>query len=180
MGGRQRLVLGTIILAMAASPGPAAAQPAPAAEAACPADAAPLPPELAGWTARTPLAAAADVPGLAGARLTIGGAVDLSLLPTPRLHYALRPENPGGSVSNGGMASFAVEREGRYRVAISSAAWIDVVRDGAVVASVVHGRGPACSGIRKMVDFTLQPGDYVLQIAGSGSPAISVLVARLP
>jgi len=159
-----------------------AAHPALAQQAQpdCPADAAPLPAELSDWANRTTLAAAADAAGLAGATLAIGKPVDLTLLPTPNVRYAVRPENPGGSVSNGGLVGFAVERAGTYRIALGSAAWIDVIRDGAAVTSVAHGRGPACSGIRKMVDFALQPGSYALQIAGNGSPSLAVMIARLP
>jgi hypothetical protein len=159
-----------------------AASPAPAQQAQpnCPADAVPLPAELSGWSSRTGLTAAPDAAGLAGTTLAIGKAVDLALLPTPSVRYALRPENPGGSVSNGGLVGFTVDRPGTYRIALGSAAWIDVVRDGASETSVAHGRGPACSGVRKMVDFTLQPGSYVLQIAGNGSPSLPVMIARLP
>lgn len=64
------------------------------AEPTCPADAAPLPAELSGWASRSGLAAAADSARLESAMLTIGKAVDLSLLPTPNVRYALRPENP--------------------------------------------------------------------------------------
>lgn len=150
------------------------------AEPTCPADAAPLPAELAGWASRSGLAAAADSARLESAMLTVGKAVDLSLLKTPDVRYALRPENPGGSVSNGGFVGFSVDRSGTYRVALGSAAWIDVVRDGTAVVSVGHGRGPACSGIRKMVDFALEPGRYVLQIAGNGGQSLPVMIARLP
>lgn len=55
-----------------------------------------------------------------------------------------------------------------------------MVRDGAAVVSVGHGRGPACSGVRKMVDFALEPGRYVLQIAGNGGQSLPVMIARLP
>lgn len=166
-----------IIAAMSLAGTPAMAQ---KAEPSCPADAAPLSAELSGWTQRTGLAAAADPAAADTAMLAVGAAVDLALLPTPNVRYALRPENPGGSVSHGGLVGFAVDRAGTYRVAIGSAAWIDVVRDGVSAVSVAHGRGPACSGIRKMVDFALEPGRYVLQIAGNGGASLPVMLARLP
>ncbi len=146
----------------------------------CPGDAAPIPAELTGWQARTPLAAATDMAGLAGATIAPGKAVDLALRPTPEVRYVLRPERPGGSVSNGGMLRITIAAAGTYRVGIGSAAWLDMVRDGAALESVGHGRGPACSGIRKMVDFALQPGDYVLQLVGNGTPTMPVIVTRLP
>lgn len=169
--------MSAIVAAMLLSASPAVAQ---KAEPSCPADAAPLPAELAGWTGRAGLAAAVDPAALDTAMLAIGKGVDLSLQPTPSVRYAVRPENPGGSVSHGGLVGFAVDRAGTYRVAIGSAAWIDVVRAGTAAVSVAHGRGPACSGIRKMVDFALEPGRYVLQIAGNGGPSLPVMIARLP
>ena len=40
----------------------------------------------------------------------------------------------------------------------------------------VHGHGPDCTGIRKIVSYTLQPGDYILQLVGSGTPEMTALV----
>lgn len=166
------------LLAFAALPGAAAM--AQEAEPVCPRDAQPLPAALAGWPQRTALAAGVRANDLAAATLTPGKGVDLALRPTPEVSYALRPERPGGSVSHGGMVAFAAPEAGTYRVALGSAAWIDVVHDGQAMTSVAHGRGPACSGVRKMVDFALQPGTYILQIVGNGSAALPVMVARLP
>ena len=104
----------------------------------------------------------------------------MALLPTPNIVYPLRPEHPGGTVSYGGLLHFTVEQPGTYRVAIGSAAWIDVVQDGHAVESSAHGPGPACSGIRKMVDFPLAAGSYLLEIAGNGTAALPVLVTRQP
>ena len=57
-------------------------------------------------------------------------------------------------------------------------AWVDVVRAGRALASSAHGHGPACTGIRKIVDFRLQPGRYVLQVSGGTSASVPVLIAR--
>ncbi len=59
-------------------------------------------------------------------------------------------------------------------------AWIDVVRDGKPLESIAHGHGPACSGIRKIVDFALQPGRYLVSIDGNEAPEVSILVAAKP
>lgn len=139
-----------------------------------------LPEELGGWAERVPFTAAKDEAGARKAALTPGTAVDAALLQTSELRYALRPEKPGGSVSYGGLFRFSVKQAGVYRVALGSGAWIDVLRDGKAVESSAHGHGPDCSGIRKMVDFPLEPGDYLLQIAANGSPNLPLLVARRP
>lgn len=146
----------------------------------CPVTAAALPAELASWATPGALAAATDGATASAAGLVLGQAVDLALAPTPSVKYVLRPERPGGSVSHGGLAAFRIEKAGIYRVAIDSAAWLDVVSDGKSLESVNHGHGPDCSTVHKMVDFNLSPGAYVLQIVGNGAPKIRVLVTSAP
>lgn len=148
---------------------------------ACPTTPAALPGELSGWNQRASLAAAQDAGS--AARLTPGMGVDGTLRPTPEVRYALRPEKPGGSVSFGGIYAFTVSKAGRYRVALGSAAWIDVINASETakgLTSIAHGHGPDCSGIRKMVDFALEPGDYLLQILATADAKLPLLVARLP
>lgn len=155
---------------------------AEAQEAAQPACTAPVAPtgELAPWTTPSPLQAAGSEAGIASASLPIGRAARLALLPTPDVRYPLRPEKPGGSVSHGGLVRIDVQEAGTYRVALDSAAWIDLVRDEQAVRSTAHGHGPHCTGIRKMVDYPLTPGPYILQISANGQPQMTVLLARLP
>lgn len=165
----------------AASARPAAAQDMamPQAAPVCPRDAEPIPATLAAWTDRKPLTAATDEATLGTALLAPGTAIDLALAETPAVTYLVRPSHPGGSVSHGGMLRFTIASAGTYRVAIGSGAWLDVVAAAASLESVGHGHGPNCSGIRKMVDFALKPGSYVLQIAGNGEAHLPVLIARL-
>ena len=146
----------------------------------CQAAATALPPELAGWTARAPIAAGTRPDKLGKATLTVGKAVDAALVHTPDVRYPLRPEQPGGSVSYGGIFAFKVGHAGTYRVALGSGAWVDIVKDGKAVESAAHGHGPDCSGIHKMVDFPLEPGNYVLEIAANGQSQLPLLVAHLP
>ena len=171
-----------VVLLMMSAP-PALAQEAPMAtgQAApvCPKDAEPLPAALSGWSDRKPLVAAKDEASLGGSVLAPGIAADLALADTPAVRYVVRPAHPGGSVSHGGMLAFTAGSPGTYRIAIGSGAWIDVVRDDAALASIAHGHGPNCSGVRKMVDFVLQPGAYVLEIAGNGDAHLAVMIAKL-
>lgn len=168
--------VGCVLLASMAVAGPVLAQERP------PVCAAPVAPtgDLAAWASPGDRAAAADMAGLPAATLAIGKAVRLKLLPTPAVRYPLRPEKPGGSVSFGGLVRLHVTTPGTYRVALGSGAWIDLVAGGEAVVSTAHGHGPDCSGIRKMVDFPLETGDYTLQIAANGADAITVLAVKLP
>lgn len=144
---------------------------------ACPAVVAP-PAELSGWASPRPLDAGRDETH--AAMLTPGVAVAARLPSTRNVRYVMRPEKPGGSVSYGGVFAFTVATPGRYRIALGSAAWIDVLAQRKPAASVAHGHGPACTGIRKMVDFDLAAGRYVLQIAGNGSANLPLMVTKLP
>ncbi|EZP74432.1 hypothetical protein BV96_00522 [Sphingomonas paucimobilis] len=139
-----------------------------------------LPAPLASWRSPTPLRAAADTKAAARTTLTPGQAVTLTLRQTPKVSYAVRPAKPGGGVSYGGLASFTVAQSGTWRVALGSGAWVDVVIDGKAAESVAHGHGPNCSGIRKMVDYSLHPGRYTLQIAANGEERLTLLVTPSP
>lgn len=156
---------------------PAGAQePVPAA---CAAVAAP-PAELAAWSTPKPMQAAAHAGPSGGAALAVGQAARLTLSRTSDVHYPLRPEKPGAPASYGGFLAIDIAEAGTYRVALGTAAWVDMVRGGQAMTSIAHAHGPTCTGIRKIVDFALTPGRYTLQIARNGQPETTVLTARLP
>jgi hypothetical protein len=163
-------------LLLAAMPALAQAEPEP------PACSVPgvLPPELSAWSMLAYHDAAASPAGLAKAALTVGETARVTLLHTPAVSYRLRPEKPAAPDSYGGLLQLVVPARGTYRLVLGSRAWIDLVAPGGTpVASLAHSMGPACTGIRKMVDFTLDPGSYVVQLSGNAEPAISVLALRI-
>ncbi|PVM87404.1 homogentisate 1,2-dioxygenase [Caulobacter endophyticus] len=139
-----------------------------------------LPAELAAWGTKAPLAAATSVVSLPKAALAPGQAYTATLSPTPDVAYAVQPEKPGGTVSKGGLFSLKVETAGSYVIALGTGAWIDVLKDGAAQRSTAHGRGPACSTVRKMVTFDLTPGDYLIQISANAQAELPIMVARKP
>jgi hypothetical protein len=165
----------TTLLPAAAQDMPGMAMPA----ANCAAPAA-LPPALAGWTAKVGLASATQASGLDAAMLAPGRAANVALHPTREVSYVTQPEKPGGSVAHGGLVALSIAEAGTYQVSLSSGAWIDVLKDGAAVVSSAHAPGPPCSGIRKTVQFPLQPGRYVIQLSANADPAIQVMVSRVP
>jgi hypothetical protein len=169
---RGTLMLLAVLLALAAT------QAAPMHDGeSCPASPAALPAGMEGWS--WPSTTSAGANAASATRLAVGTAVTANLMPTPRVTYATRPDKPGGSVSSGGVFTFIVDAPGRYRVALGSGAWVDVLSGTTPAVSVAHGHGPACSTIRKMVDFDLRPGRYLLQIAGNGTPTLPLMVARV-
>ena len=152
----------------------------PAVAPKCPEEAAALPAELAPWTAPTPVTAATRPEDGGKAAIKVGAAVKAALFHTPEVTYSVRPVKPGGSVAYGGLLEVAIAEPGTYRVAIGNASWVDVVKDGEKVESIHHGGGPACSGIRKMVDYPLKKGEYIVQLSAGGEAQIGVLVVKLP
>jgi hypothetical protein len=170
-----RALAAAAFVALAA--GPTAAQPA---ASVCQSSDLGLAPSLAAWTAKIDVVSATGPAGLGPAELRVGQAARVTLHGTREVSYSAQPAKPGGSVAHGGLLGLSVDRAGTYRVVLSSAAWVDVVRDGQAVASIAHGHGPDCSTIRKMVDYPLQPGVYVLQISANADPQAAVMVTGAP
>ncbi len=165
---------------LAALPLVSAAQEMPAAKASCATMDQNLPADLAGWTAQTPLAAAARPADLGKAAITPGKAIAGDLPQTSTVKFVTQPERPGGSVSHGGMFELKIDKAGTYVIGLGSGAWIDVLKDGKPLTSTAHSPGPACSTLRKMVDFPLEPGRYVLQISANADAKLPILLAKRP
>lgn len=132
------------------------------------------------WQEARTIASARDAAGAAQAPFAVGEAVRLALHPDGEVSYVTLPKGEGEAASFGGMASFTIEQAGTYRVGLSEPVWVDVVQDGKPAATVRFGPGPACSGIRKAVSFTLTPGRHVIEISGGTTAAAGVIVERLP
>lgn len=153
-----------------------AALAAPAWASECPAPVAPTG-ELAPWTGPVPLSSASDAAHLSHSAIRPGQAVTLALHPADRVAF---PAPPGKSGGNGGLAELTIAEAGTYRVALGTSAWIDLMHGGKAVASIAHGHGAPCTGIRKIVDFPLEPGRYVLAISANQDARTQVLVAKKP
>lgn len=179
-GARTVRAVGVLALLATLAAVGASAQEMPANNASCAAMDKALPADLAAWTAQTPLAAATSSAGLAKAALTPGKAVSANLAQTPDVHFVTQPEKPGGTVSHGGMFELRIDKPGTYVIGLGSGAWIDVLKDGKAQMSSAHSRGPDCSTLRKMVDFPLEPGRYVLQISANADAKLPILLARRP
>lgn len=149
-----------------------AADPAPACDTARPA----IPPAFAGWTDGAAVSAGTR-PG-DGAAIAPGRAVAVSLHPARHLALAPAAGRTASADGNGGTLTLTVTSAGTYRIALGGRAWIDVVRSGATLESSAHGHGPACSGIRKIVDFRLEPGSYAVQLSGSAEDTVTLMVAK--
>jgi hypothetical protein len=139
-----------------------------------------LPPFLAGWTNKAGVVSATSAARAGRAMLTPGAAAQVSLHSVGEVAYPSPPGKPGAPDAYGGLVQFRVERAGTWRVALSSSAWIDVISGDQVEVSVAHAHGPACSTIRKTVDFSLKPGLYTLELSAGAEPEVRVLVGQVP
>ncbi|WP_258046302.1 hypothetical protein [Sphingomonas folli] len=165
-------------LFVAAAPIAQAPAPEPAADQRCAVARPALPAGLTGWSRRAPLAA--GISTRSAPVIVVGHGADLRLAPAEQVTPAVAPPREPDLGETAGLALFQIARAGTYRVALGDAAWIDVVRAGRALAASAHGHGPACSGIRKMVDFQLGPGRYVLQLSGTKASSLPVMIARAP
>lgn len=161
------------LLALVALPASASAQ-AAASDPACATVRVALPPELAGWSQQQPVSAGTK-PG-EGATVSIGQAALVSLHPARHLTLAPAAKAADG---NGGTLSLAITAPGTYRIALGGKAWVDLLQGDKAVASVAHAHGPRCSGVQKLIDFTLAPGTYAIQLSGSPGDSIALLAAKL-
>ena len=130
---------------------------------ACPATPVALPAEYAGWNAGVPVAAAAEPASVGDAMLPVGRGARASLQPAGALKLPVVPRKTG---PYGGLFAFEAASPGRYRVALGAGVWVEVVANGAALTSIAHGHGPACTAVRKVVDYNLKPGRYLLQVTG--------------
>jgi hypothetical protein len=144
--------------------------------AATPQCAAP-PPLAEPWTSRTQIGQARAGALAQGApSLILGKPLAAELTPADHVQFAATP-GKGAKEGFGGLFSLSLKTAARVGVALSGPAWVDVVTGTSPVASVKHGHGPDCSGIRKIVWFDLPAGRHIIQIAGSQARTIKVMAA---
>lgn len=116
------------------------------------------------------------VMGVTMGPLVVGKGAGLALQPVKKVAFAPAPSRAPKPETFGGTYQFNVAAAGTYRIALSAGAWIDVIRDDKPLKSIAHTEGPPCSRIRKIVDFTLAPGRYTLQLSGAQKMPMRVLI----
>lgn len=182
--GDLRLAMMTAILVLAAGPvaGQEASQAGGMAGGAC-AEISDrnLPADLAGWAASPVRLEAGRGAGAAPPRLPVGVVADVALHPAAEVTLHAAPEQVRTpEAPHAGMLEIDVPAKGVWRVSASTALWIDLVGPGGRQASAAFGNLAPCTGIRKVVEFPLEPGLYVLQLSGNPGPATKVMVSPRP
>jgi hypothetical protein len=80
-----------------------------------------------------------------------------------------------------GIASLKIPAPGRYRVAVDTPFWIDVVSDGALVKASDFQGQRGCSAPHKIVEFELagaQP--FVVQLSGETTDSVRLTITPSP
>lgn len=101
-----------------------------------------------------------------GLTLTLRPAADVTLA------AATRP--PRVDAPKSGVVTFTVPAAGLYQVTISADGWVDVVQDGAIVATQAHTGNRDCVGLRKSVRYKLKAGEAAIQV--TSVPADRIMV----
>lgn len=149
----------------------------PDAKPACTSTDKDIPAPWSGWASPEALKGGSGLE--TAGKLAVGRIYSAVLPASPGMSYVVPLHKPAAGNTFAGLFTLIVDKAGTYSVALSEGAWIDMApAAGAVLSSTAHGHGPACTTIQKVVDFTLQPGAYVIQI--SAAPASPIVIAIEP
>lgn len=116
-------------------------------------------------------------PGMTADAIAPGKNIALTLQPIDSVTFPAPLERKPATGTFGGVYHVTVAAAGTYRVVLQNGAWIDLVRDGKSLTSIGHMEGTPCSGIRKIVDFDLKPGTYIVQLSGAKTSQMRILIA---
>ena len=113
-----------------------------------------------------------------GTMLQLGTFYRARLQPQSAVTLATRPGKPMlDDGAHAGLLGFRVPADGRYRIAISSGHWIDVVDAGSIIESLDFQGRRGCPLVHKIVEFALPAGrDLLLQLAGGTDAEVGVLI----
>ena len=102
----------------------------------------------------------------------------LALVPDKDANFALVPQKaPSPSGYGASIGVDAPPAEGDYLITLSSEGWIDLIQNGASVASTAHSSAMNCPGMRKSVKFHLAAGaPRTIQISSAPGPGIDVAI----
>jgi hypothetical protein len=117
-------------------------------------------------------------PVLAEVPLDPGSIATVRLSPQGSLVFPIQPKPPQAPANFGAILSIDIDEPGRYHVALGAPGWVELVRDGAAVASVEHKHGEPGSGIAKIVDFDLPAGHYKVLLSGMKAGEVSISISR--
>jgi hypothetical protein len=100
------------------------------------------------------------------------------LLPAGQVSFPVAPgKTSPGEGTYAGVFTLTVPAAGKYRIAIDSAFWIDVVANGTLVAASDYEGQHDCQAPRKIVEFVLDgKKPWVLQLSGASQAAVRLTI----
>ena len=104
---------------------------------------------------------------------------ELKFSPQAAVMYSAKPAKLTlNNSAQGGLVRFRVDRDGLYRISISSGHWIDVVDDGDHLVNSKDFQGSHdCQRPHKIVEFALPAGKgFILQFSGSADPSVLMAI----
>jgi hypothetical protein len=107
-----------------------------------------------------------------------GRRYDATLVPQDQMKFPVPPaRSRGGPDAKAGLLLFRSGKAGRYRIALTSRHWIDVLHQGKAVESVAHQDGSGCEWVHKVVEFEL-PANLmlVLQLSGASDEKVGLVI----
>lgn len=106
----------------------------------------------------------------------------LALTPQANVQLPLPPgSDRGGPDKFAGLFSVEIATPGRYRIVAANGAWVDLVRDGKVLAAASFEMQTKCEGVFKVVAYDIaEGGRYLIQLNGSKTAAIGIAVTAAP
>jgi hypothetical protein len=109
--------------------------------------------------------------------LAVGTSNEIGLLPPKDVKLAVKGDRKPKPNSSAGLAALDVTKAGKLDVILSTATYVDLVRDGRVLKSTGHTDLKTCPGLRKSVSFDVVPGRYIVQL--TDAPARTVKMATV-
>ncbi len=108
----------------------------------------------------------------------LDAAVMVKLEPFADAHLPTAPSRAPKSPDTyaGFVRASALQKSATYRITASQEAWIDVVQDGHAVKSTAFSGAKGCDGVRKSVKFDLAAAPFIIEISGTRTPAIAIVV----
>jgi hypothetical protein len=107
---------------------------------------------------------------------------ELSLKPQQQVEMALAPGKKSSppADSHAGLVKLQVPAAGLYRIALSEAAWVDIVSAGQLIPSSDFTGQPGCSAPHKVVQFNLPAGELLLQLSAAASERVRLSLTHSP
>jgi hypothetical protein len=132
----------------------------------------PLPLALAAWNAP-------DATIKTDMLILLEKPIIVPLQPTINIRFSKPPERTPDTESFSNSVKISLKHPGVYQLAAEKPVWLDVVAPEGIEPSLSHQHGPTCSSIRKIVEYKLAAGSHIIQISGSKTASIKIMMVRI-